>query len=220
MLHLLRDNLTRAQMRMRSQANAHRSNRSFKVNDWVLLRLQPYRQLSVRGRSSPKLAKRYVGPFRVLRIIGTIAYELDLPPEARIHPVFHISKLRPYRGAPPTQPPSLPVTLKGTHLHLSLHRILGSQTLRSPRGDRRQLLIQWEGLPELEVTWEDELNFLEAYPTHNLEGKVELQEGVNDIRSKETLVGTSRNRPEGENEPNERRPKRNIKQPTWLNGFV
>lgn len=53
MLHLIRDNLTGAQLRMRSQANNHRQDRSFQVGDWVWFCLQPYRQITVRGCSSP-----------------------------------------------------------------------------------------------------------------------------------------------------------------------
>lgn len=105
MLQLIRDNISRAQVRMRLQVNTHRTDQSFNEGDWVLLRLQPYQQLSVSGRGPPKLAKRYVGPFRVLRVIGAVAYELDLSAEAQVHPVFHVSKLRPFHGTPPDHHP-------------------------------------------------------------------------------------------------------------------
>lgn len=41
-LQLVRHNLTQAQIRMRSQANNHRQDRTFKEGDWVLLKVQPY----------------------------------------------------------------------------------------------------------------------------------------------------------------------------------
>src|SRR4051812_4419156 len=47
---------------------------------------------------SQKLSKRYFGPFKVLRRIGSVAYELELPPSSRIHPVFPVSQLRAYHG--------------------------------------------------------------------------------------------------------------------------
>lgn len=54
-LQLIRDNLSKAQQCMRSQANIHHQDRTFQVGDMVLLCLQPYRQLSVRRGSSPNL---------------------------------------------------------------------------------------------------------------------------------------------------------------------
>ena len=46
-----------------------------------------------------KLKPLWVGPFRVVRAIGTNAYELDLPATLeRLHPVFNVSVLKHYEG--------------------------------------------------------------------------------------------------------------------------
>ena len=44
---------------------------------------------------------RFIGPYRILKRVGPVAYQLELPPELnRIHDVFHVSMLRRYRFDP------------------------------------------------------------------------------------------------------------------------
>eukprot|EP00253_Pinus_taeda_P009725 PITA_09725 len=98
-LQLLKDNLVLAQNRMKQQANQHRSERSFDVGDWVLLRLQPYKQMSLKqAKKDNKLSPKYYGPYKVLQNIGTMAYKLEPPAASRLHPIFHVSCLKKVIG--------------------------------------------------------------------------------------------------------------------------
>lgn len=98
MHQLVKQHLLRAQARMKRQADKCYSERSFSVGDLVFLKLQPYVQSSVARRAHHKLAFRFFGPFRVLECIGKVAYQLELPPSAAVHPVFHVSQLKSSPG--------------------------------------------------------------------------------------------------------------------------
>jgi hypothetical protein len=68
--------------------------RTFEVVDLVYLRRQLYRKASIKKNGLEKLKPRFFGLYRVRRKVGTMAYELELPPERKIHNVFHVSCLK------------------------------------------------------------------------------------------------------------------------------
>ncbi|KAL0289870.1 UNVERIFIED_CONTAM: hypothetical protein Sangu_2599200 [Sesamum angustifolium] len=171
-LSMARYHLARARLRMKQQADRHCRDLSFAVGDWVLLRLQPYRQLSVRGHKFRKLAPRFIGPFRVLRRLGPVAYELSLPPESRIHPVFHASLLKSFHGDPavvpivdlPQLPDPVPVLIPSA--------ILGHSTVHTTDGARSQVLVHWADQSEADASWVSTDEFVDSFPNFDLEGKV------------------------------------------------
>lgn len=95
---------------MKMMADKNRTNFQFQVGDQVLLKLQPYTQSLVANRPYPKLAYKYFGPYKVLETIGVVAYKLELPDNAMIHPVFHISQLNPFAADYTPAYDKLPVT--------------------------------------------------------------------------------------------------------------
>jgi len=95
-LAALKTHLAAAQNRMKLQADRSRSDRHFQVGERVLLKLQPYVQQSVVSRPYPKLAYKFFGPFTITEKIGAAAYRLNLPAYSLIHPVFHVSQLKPF----------------------------------------------------------------------------------------------------------------------------
>ena len=97
-LKILKENLQTAQNQQKLYANKHRIEQSFEVGDLVYLRLQPYRQSSLKNKGVEKLKPRFYGPYRIIRKVGEVAYELEIPQESKIHNVFHVSNLKKTLG--------------------------------------------------------------------------------------------------------------------------
>ena len=91
---IIRENLRIAQSRQKTYIDRRRRELHLKVGDYVYLKVSPFkgtRRFQVRG----KLAPRYVGPFRITKKVGTMAYQLELPQSlSAVHNVFHISQLK------------------------------------------------------------------------------------------------------------------------------
>ena len=95
-VRLIRERLKSAQSRQKSYSDNRRKNIEFEVNDWVYLKISPMKGVVKFGKKG-KLSPRYIGPYKILRKVGKVAYELDLPNDlAMVHPVFHVSLLRKF----------------------------------------------------------------------------------------------------------------------------
>ena len=85
--------LQRAREQMMHQTDWQRRSMEFQEGDNVLLSTR-----YIRLRRCPtKLQRRYVGPFKIVQKISNVAYRLQLPEDWTMHPVFHISLLKPWR---------------------------------------------------------------------------------------------------------------------------
>ena len=88
----------------------HRVERSFEVGYLVYLRLQPYTKYSLKKKGVEKLKTHFYGTYKVVRKVGEVAYELELPEESKIRNVFHVLNLKKTIGkhiAPSTDLPPL-----------------------------------------------------------------------------------------------------------------
>ena len=72
----------------------HRVEHSFEVGDFVYIRPQPYQQTSLKKKGAKKLKPRFYGPYKIIRKVGEVACELELPAERKIHNVFHVFNLK------------------------------------------------------------------------------------------------------------------------------
>ena len=104
---------------------------------------------------SAKLAQKRHGPFKVKKVLSPITYQLELPPQWKIHDVFHTDLLTPYHetklhGPNFTKPP--PDLIDGEEEY-EIEEIL--QSRRFGRGRKVQYLVKWKGYPDSENQWVD-----------------------------------------------------------------
>jgi hypothetical protein len=148
-----RDSLTAAQARMKKHADTHRRELEFEVGDQVLLNSKNIRIKTV---GTKKLLPRFLGPFTVLKRIGSLAYELDLPASMpKIHPVFHVSLLRPLKPGSDVTPPPLPSVIAGEP-EWEVERILNHRQRKIPNAKRtrREYLVKWAGYGHESNSWQ------------------------------------------------------------------
>lgn len=89
----LKFHLLKSHNRMKVQANKHRSERIVQIGDWIWLKLQPYKQMTVQFRDNHNLSPKFFGPFQVKEVILKVAYRLSLPETSIIHDVSNVSQL-------------------------------------------------------------------------------------------------------------------------------
>jgi hypothetical protein len=132
----------------------HKATPKYKEGDQVWLE---GRNLHI-DQPAAKLAPRRHGPFTVAQVMSPISYRLTLPSQWRIHLVFHIDLLSPYRemevhGINYQRPPP---ELVDNEEEYEVKNILDSR--RTGRGRKLQYLIKWRGYPDVDNQWEDYRN--------------------------------------------------------------
>ena len=89
----IRKHLLRAQSQQKSYADRLRRPLEFEVGDHVFLKVMPKRGVITFDKWR-KLSPRFIGPLKILERVGTVAYQLALPPNlSGVHEVFHVSML-------------------------------------------------------------------------------------------------------------------------------
>jgi hypothetical protein len=105
-----------------------------------------------------KIAPRYIGPFKILRQRGEVAYQLELPPQlSEVHDVFHVSQLRKCLRVSEEQMPLEELTIgEDLMYHEYLVKILDTSEKVTQSNRYRMCKVQWSNHTEEEAIWEKE----------------------------------------------------------------
>jgi hypothetical protein len=93
---MIKTHLAAAQNKMTFYPDKNRTFMQFKVGEMVFVKLQPFAQSSVANRPCAKLSFKYFGPFQVVARVRSTTYKLLVPDSGTMHPVFHVSQLKPH----------------------------------------------------------------------------------------------------------------------------
>ena len=151
---LIKEKLKIAQSRHKNYVDNHRRDLEFEVGDHVFLKVSPMKFVMRFGRKR-KLSPRFVGPFEILEIVGTLAYKVVLPPSlSKIHNVFHVLLLRKYVFNPSYGVELEPIhILKGlTYEEVPVHIVDVIEKILHPT-IVKLVKFQWSNHSIRNVTW-------------------------------------------------------------------
>ncbi|KAH0610986.1 uncharacterized protein H6S33_011413 [Morchella sextelata] len=124
---------------------------NFKVGDLVMLNATNIKT----RRSTKKLDYKKLGPFKIIRLAGKRACELELPPQVKIHNVFHIELLERYRQSSipgrEQRPPTPEEVDKEGEVLYEVESIVGS---RKSRRGLVEYLVKWRGYSMSDCTYQ------------------------------------------------------------------
>ncbi|GKB66310.1 hypothetical protein Tco_0927722 [Tanacetum coccineum] len=154
-----------ARDRQKSLADRNRKPMEFQVGDMVMLKVSPWEGV-IRFGKPEKLDPRYIGPFKVLDKVGTVAYRLELPDQlSRVHSTFHVSKLKKCYADEP-----LAISLDEIQIDDKLKfieepvEIMDLEVKQLKQSRIPIVKVRWNSRRCLKFTWEREDQMKKKYP--------------------------------------------------------
>ncbi|KAH7404017.1 hypothetical protein KP509_15G005800, partial [Ceratopteris richardii] len=161
-LKIVESNLQQVVESMKAFVDQHRTPQTFQEGDHAFLQVPLDLSLIV-GRK-PKLSPRFCGPWTIIKKISDVAYKLQLPNNYKIHPVFHVTKLRPYISRDEDCVDGL-VALENRASQPDVpFQFLDKRELKLWNRSMLEYLVAWTSLQLKDATWESEALIRKHFP--------------------------------------------------------
>ncbi|GKC88243.1 hypothetical protein Tco_1148892, partial [Tanacetum coccineum] len=152
-------------LRQEGYADRRRKPLEFEVGDKVMLKVSPWKGV-IRFGKQGKLYPRYIGPFKILAKVGTLAYQLELPEQlSRVHSTFHVSNLKKCFV---DEPLAIPLDEIQTDDKLNFIEepveIMDREFKRLKQSRIPIVKVRWNSRRGPEFTWEREDQMKKKYP--------------------------------------------------------
>jgi len=172
-MNMAMENIKVARDRYKSYADSNRKDTVFQLGQEVVLSTANLNKHTLNRKLYPK----FLGPFKITKVVNDVAYQIQLPDKWKIHDVFHVSLLKPWvANSRMQQPPPIPEVIEG-ELEYNVEKILADRAVKTSskknkdpaatstarsKTTKREYYVQWEGYGMEHCTWEPETNLENA----------------------------------------------------------
>ncbi|GJT39635.1 putative reverse transcriptase domain-containing protein [Tanacetum coccineum] len=161
----IKSRIQAARDRQKSYADVRRKPLEFQVGDKVMLKVLSWKGV-IRFGKWERLNPRYIGPFKILEKVRTVAYRLEIPQQlSKVHSTFHVSNLKKCLFDE-----SLVIPFDEIQVDDKLHFVEEHVEIMD-RGVKRLkqiripiVKVRWNSRRGPEFTWEREDHFRTKYP--------------------------------------------------------
>ncbi|GJS23214.1 putative reverse transcriptase domain-containing protein [Tanacetum coccineum] len=161
----IKSRIQAARDRQKSYADVRRKPLEFQVRDKVILKVSPWKRV-IRFGKQGKVNPRYIGPFKIITKVGTVAYQLELLEQvSRVHSMFHVSNLKKCLSDE-----TLAIPLDEIQIDEKLHfieepvEIMDREVKRLNQSRIPIVKVRWNSKRGFEFTWECEDQMQKKYP--------------------------------------------------------
>ncbi|GKE73727.1 putative reverse transcriptase domain-containing protein, partial [Tanacetum coccineum] len=161
----IKNRIQAARDRHKSYSDVRRKPLEFQVGDKVMLKVSPWKEV-IRFGKQGKLNPRYIGPFKIIAKVGTVAYRLELPEQlSRVHSTFYVSKLKKCMAEEPLAIPSDEIKVDDKfHFIEEPVEIMDHEVKRLKQSHILIFKLRWNSRRGSEFTWEREDQMQKKYP--------------------------------------------------------